>query len=108
MNAAPSTDRPWRVGSATDVKQLAGAVAKAVRDDRAVVVLAAIGAGAVNQAVKSLACARGMLAEDGWDITAQPSFVDIVIPPDKDRTAIHLTVTGAPAAADPAVLEAVS
>jgi stage V sporulation protein S len=51
----------------------------------------AIGASAINQAVKALALARGYLANDGIDIICFPEFVDVQID-DKVRTAIKFTV----------------
>ena len=51
----------------------------------------AIGAGAVNQAVKALVLAKGYLAEDGISVVAIPEFVDVDIE-GKVRTAIKLTV----------------
>ena len=51
----------------------------------------AIGASAVNQAVKALALAKGYLAEDGLDIVCVPFFVDVDID-GKIRTAIKFTV----------------
>jgi stage V sporulation protein S len=51
----------------------------------------AIGAGAVNQAVKALVLAKGYLHEDGLEIQCMPEFVDVEIE-GKVRTAIKLVV----------------
>jgi stage V sporulation protein S len=51
----------------------------------------AIGAGAVNQAIKALVLAKGYLAADGIDIICMPEFVDVEID-GKVRTAIKLVV----------------
>ena len=51
----------------------------------------AIGASAINQAVKAMALARGYLTNDGLDIIFIPEFVDVQIE-DKVRTAIKFTV----------------
>jgi len=51
----------------------------------------AIGAGAVNQAVKAIAIARGYLALDGLDIICIPTFTEVTID-DQERTAIRLIV----------------
>jgi len=51
----------------------------------------AIGAGAVNQAVKALVLAKGYLAEDGIAIMCVPEFVDVDIE-GKVRTAIKLVI----------------
>ncbi len=51
----------------------------------------AIGAGAVNQAVKATAIARGYLHEDGIDVICIPEFTSVEID-GKERTAIRLVV----------------
>jgi stage V sporulation protein S len=69
---------------------VAGAIAGVVREHQRAEVQA-IGAGAVNQAVKALVLAKGYLAEDGISIVAIPEFVDVDIE-GKVRTAIKLIV----------------
>ncbi|MBM4428902.1 MAG: stage V sporulation protein S [Chloroflexi bacterium] len=69
---------------------VAGAIAGVIRESGRAEVQA-IGAGAVNQAVKAVAIARGYLAEDGIDIVCVPSFVEVVIA-DQERTAIRIVV----------------
>jgi len=69
---------------------VAGAIAGVVREHKRAEVQA-IGAGAVNQAVKALVLARGYLAEDGITVVCLPEFVDVDIE-GKIRTAIKLTV----------------
>jgi stage V sporulation protein S len=51
----------------------------------------AIGAGAVNQAVKAIAIARGYLAEEDVDIICVPTFIEVLID-DQERTAIRFLV----------------
>ena len=51
----------------------------------------AVGAGAINQAVKAIAIARGFVAPSGKDIICIPAFTDIVID-GEERTAIKLIV----------------
>jgi stage V sporulation protein S len=51
----------------------------------------AIGAGAVNQAVKALVLATGYLKDDGIAVTCVPEFAYVMIQ-DKERTAIRLVV----------------
>ena len=51
----------------------------------------AIGAGALNQAIKSIAIARGFVAPSGKNLVCIPAFTDIVIDGD-ERTAIKLIV----------------
>ncbi len=69
---------------------VAGAIAGVIREGH-VAEVQAIGAGAVNQAVKAVAIARTYLAEDGIDIVCIPSFVEIDID-GQERTAVKLTV----------------
>jgi stage V sporulation protein S len=69
---------------------VAGAIAGVVRESGRAEVQA-IGAGAVNQAVKAVAIARGYLAEDGIEIVCIPCFTEVMIG-DQERTAIKLLV----------------
>ncbi len=69
---------------------VAGAIAGSVRESRRAEVQA-IGADAVNQAVKAVAVARGYLEQDNIDVVCIPSFVDVMID-GQERTAIRLTV----------------
>ncbi len=69
---------------------VAGAIAGVMREHKHVDVQA-IGAGAVNQAVKALVLAKGYLAEDGIEIMCAPEFVDVDIE-GKVRTAIKFVV----------------
>ena len=69
---------------------VAGAIAGVMREHKHAEVQA-IGAGAVNQAVKALVLAKRYLSEDGIAITCIPEFVDVEID-GKVRTAIKLTV----------------
>ncbi len=50
-----------------------------------------VGAGALNQAIKAVAIARGYVAPSGFDLTCVPTFADIEID-GQDRTAIRLLV----------------
>ena len=69
---------------------VAGAIAGVVREHKRADVQA-IGAGAVNQAIKALVLATGYLAEDGINLVCVPEFVDVDIE-GKVRTAIKLVV----------------
>ena len=51
----------------------------------------AVGAGAVNQAVKAIAISRGFLSPVGIEIACVPSFADIIIDGEY-RTAIHFAI----------------
>jgi stage V sporulation protein S len=69
---------------------VAGAIAGIVREKGRVDVQA-IGAGAVNQAIKAIAIARGYLELDSIDIACVPSFSEVLID-GKERTAMRLAV----------------
>jgi len=69
---------------------VAGAIAGIIRE-RGRVDVQAIGAGAVNQAMKAAAIARGYLQLDGIDVVIIPSFSDVTIE-GAERTAIRLSI----------------
>ena len=69
---------------------VAGAIAGVIREKGRAEVQA-IGAGAVNQAMKAIAIARSYLALDGIDIICIPAFTDVKID-DQERTAIKWIV----------------
>lgn len=69
---------------------MAGALAAVLRD-RGTAEIQAIGAGAVNQAVKAVAIARGFVAPGGIDLICVPAFTDITID-GEERTAIKFIV----------------
>lgn len=79
-----------KVASTSRTSAVAGAIAGVVRENNRAEVQA-IGASAINQAVKACALARGYLSNDGFDIIFIPEFVDVQIE-DKIRTAIRFTV----------------
>ena len=79
-----------KVSSDSRTSAVAGAIAGVVREHHRAEVQA-IGAGAVNQAVKAVAIARGYLQEDGIDIVCMPEFTTVDIS-GKERTAIRLVV----------------
>lgn len=77
-----------KVSSRSVPNSVAGAIASVVRDEDAVEVQA-IGAGAINQAVKAIAIARGYLTPAGVDLICIPTFANININ-GEDRTAIKM------------------
>ncbi|MEO8355974.1 MAG: stage V sporulation protein S [Chloroflexota bacterium] len=79
-----------KVSANSRTSAVAGAIAGVVREHKRAEVQA-IGAGAVNQAVKALVLAVGYLRGDGIDVVCVPEFVDITIE-DKVRTAIKLVI----------------
>ena len=79
-----------RVAANSRSTSVAGAIAGIVREKGRVDVQA-IGAGAVNQAIKAIAIARGYLEQDSIEIACVPSFTEVSID-GKERTAMRLTV----------------
>ncbi len=79
-----------KVSSKSSPASVAGAIAGMTKDG-VPVEIQSVGAGAVNQAIKAVAIARGFLAPSGIDICCVPSFADIVIDGEY-RTAIRFTV----------------
>jgi stage V sporulation protein S len=73
---------------------VAGAIAGVIRENRHAEVQA-IGAGAVNQAIKAVAIARGYLEQDGLDIYVIPLFAEVDIN-GEERTAVKLKVESRP------------
>jgi stage V sporulation protein S len=69
---------------------VAGALAGIIRE-RGSAEIQAIGAAAVNQAVKAIAIARGFLAPSGFDIVCVPAFSEVTIL-GEERTAIKFLV----------------
>lgn len=79
-----------KVSANSRTASVAGAIAGVIRESQFAEVQA-IGAGAVNQAIKAITIARGYLLEEGKDITCIPSFVDILID-GAERTALRILV----------------
>lgn len=69
---------------------VAGAIAGVVREHNHAEVQA-IGAGAVNQAIKAIAIARGYLNDDHIDVIVIPFFTEVMID-DQERTAVRMIV----------------
>ncbi len=79
-----------KVKGTSRTSAVAGAIAGVFREHQLAEVQA-IGASAVNQAVKALALSRSYLAQDGIDVVFISEFVDVEID-EKVRTAIKFTV----------------
>ena len=79
-----------KVSATSRTSAVAGAIAGVIREHKRAEVQA-IGAGAVNQAVKALVLARGYLEGDGILVVCLPEFVDVDIEGNV-RTAIKLVV----------------
>jgi stage V sporulation protein S len=87
---APSAVEVLKVSATSKPVAVAGAIAGVVRTAHKVEVQA-IGAGAINQAIKAIAISRGYVAPGGLDLVCIPSFIDISID-GEERTGIRLAV----------------
>ena len=83
-----------KVSATSRTSAVAGAIAGIVREHHRAEIQA-IGAGAVNQAVKALIVATGYLRLDGIHVSCVPDFAEVTIE-DKARTAIKLVVEPGP------------
>lgn len=79
-----------KVSSNSQPKTVAGAIAAIVRNDKSVEIQT-IGAGAVNQAVKSIAISRGYVAPNGIELIAIPAFSQLDVDGDV-KTSIKFVV----------------
>ena len=79
-----------KVSSKSNPNSVAGALAGVLRE-KGSAEIQAIGAGALNQAVKAIAIARGFVAPSGMGLVCVPAFTDINIEGDQ-KTAIKLIV----------------
>lgn len=83
-----------KVSSKSSPASVAGAIAGLVKDGLPVEIQS-VGAGAVNQAIKAIAIARGFLIPSGVDVMCAPTFQDIEIN-GESRTAIRISVYAHP------------
>lgn len=74
-----------KVSTKSDINKVAGAIASMINDGMDVSITT-IGAGALNQAIKSIALARSFTISKGIDLTVSPSF--ITIKENEDETSI--------------------
>lgn len=79
-----------KVSASSRTSAVAGAIAGVVREHKRAEAQA-IGAGAVNQAIKAVAIARAYLQEDGLDVICIPEFTSVDIE-GKERTALKLVI----------------
>lgn len=79
-----------KISSKSNPNSVAGAIAGLVKEnDRAE--MQAIGAGALNQAIKAVAIARGFVAPSGVDLVCVPAFAEVQVE-GEDRTGIKIVV----------------
>jgi stage V sporulation protein S len=79
-----------KVSAQSQPKSIAGAIASVLKDNE-FAELQAIGAGAVNQAIKAIAITRGFVAPNGIDLVTVPAFCEVTID-GEERTAIKFIV----------------
>lgn len=79
-----------KVSSKSNPSSVAGALANVFRE-KGTVEIQAVGAGALNQAIKAIAIARGFIAPSGKNLVCIPAFTDITIE-GVEKTAIKLIV----------------
>ena len=79
-----------KISSKTNPNSVAGAIVGVLLEKNKVE-LQAVGAGAVNQAIKAIAIARGFVAPSGVDLVCIPAFAEVEVE-GEDRTGIKLIV----------------
>ena len=79
-----------KVSARSNPNSVAGSLAGVLREKGGAEIQAIV-AGALNQAVKAIAIARGFVAPGGIDLVSVPAFTDIEIE-GEERTAIKLIV----------------
>lgn len=79
-----------KVSAKSSPNAVAGALAGEIREKGAAE-MQAIGAGAINQAIKAIAIARGFVAPTGMNLVCIPAFVDVQVQ-GEERTAMKLIV----------------
>ena len=84
----------FRVGNKTNVNKLASAIYTNMKNIEKLE-LKCVGAGSLNQAVKSIITARGILGSCGFDLVVRPSFQEITIK-NEEKTAINLIIVKVP------------
>lgn len=79
-----------RISAKSSPNSIAGAIAGLIKENGKAE-MQAVGAGAINQAVKAVAIARGFVAPSGVDLTCTPAFTEIMIN-DEEKTAIKFLI----------------
>ncbi len=79
-----------KVSAKSSPNSVAGAIAGLVKENGKAE-MQAIGAGAINQAVKAVAIARGFVAPTGVELVCSPAFTEVKIN-DEDKTGIRFTI----------------
>ena len=80
-----------KVSSKSKPKDVAGAIAGSFKNGAKKVSITTIGAGALNQSIKSIIIARGFLSPVGINLKAVPSFETLIVD-GNERTAINVSL----------------
>lgn len=79
-----------KVSSKSNPNSVAGAIANIIKETNKVE-MNAIGAGAINQAIKAIAIARGFVAPMGIDLVCIPAFAEVEVD-NENHTAMKIIV----------------
>ena len=79
-----------KISSKSNPNSVAGALAAVIKDKN-IVEIQAVGAGAINQAIKAIAIARGFVAPTGVELVCSPAFTEVTID-NEDKTGIKFVV----------------
>ena len=79
-----------KISAKSSPNSVAGAIAGLVKENGRAE-MQAIGAGAINQAVKAVAIARGFVAPTGVELVCYPAFTEVTID-NEDKTGIKFVV----------------
>lgn len=79
-----------KISTKSNPNSVAGAIAGLIKE-KGKAEMQVIGAGAINQAIKAIAIARGFVAPAGIDLICIPAFTEVKIDED-ERTGIKLVV----------------
>ena len=79
-----------KISTKSNPNSVAGAIAGLIKE-KGRAEMQALGAGALNQAIKAIAIARGFVAPSGVDLICIPAFTEVKIE-DEERTGIKLAV----------------
>lgn len=80
-----------KVSSKSNPNSVAGMIANQIKEGYIKIPMVCIGAGALNQAVKSIAIARGFVAPSGIDLICTPSFTKLTLN-GENRTGIKFII----------------
>lgn len=80
-----------KVSSKSISQKVAGSIANSFKAGKQMIEIQTVGAGAINQAIKAVAIARGYVAPLGFNLICTPAFYDVMID-SKEKTAIKLLV----------------